>query len=98
MLGSVLLADEGLAPEAHGAYAHLTKSPEFKAFTKLRKSMWRVRHPEKYRAMIAASNARPSALAARKRYMREKRSDPAWAEDERARKRAAYAARKGKAA
>lgn len=97
-LGSVLLADEGLAPEPHGAYSLLTSAAEFRAFRNIRKRIWKARNQEAYRQMIAASNARPSALAARRRYMREKRRAPAWADAERTRRRATYAARKPRAA
>jgi hypothetical protein len=97
-LGSIVLADRGEEPEPHGAYALLAETPEFKNFHKVRKRLWKLKNPDAYREMIAKSNARPSAVMARRRYMRAKRQNPAWADAERARRRAGYAARKSRAA
>ena len=98
MLGSLLYAAKGLPHRPHGAYDILLKAPEFYAYRRLRRLLWRALHPKEYAESVAKSaakwNASTSGKACKREYMRSRRLDPHFAEAERVRRRELYAAKK----
>jgi hypothetical protein len=98
VLAAVLASAKGGVYKDHGAYDIILGAPEYKAYRRLRRLLWRALHPKEYAAQKAKAaakwNASAKAKACKREFMRERRRDPRYAEAERARRRERYAEKK----